>query len=113
MSLKDTSVCLTDSAFAQPRVLLKTGAEYRLWKERVANICWAATRIHVFELTDVECAALIKIYDERKEGDRITVDVVGKCWMVLLSHLSDDLFLKVSHVPPAKSLLSLPKFALA
>jgi hypothetical protein len=60
----------------------------------------------VFTLTDGRCDELIKFYDEAKAKDKdqlhARVDVIGKCWTILTSTLSDELFLKTSHVGKGK-----------
>ena len=82
----------------QPRVILKTGEQYAVWKERVSILCWSLTKVDVFQLTDLECAHLTRAYQDRKEGDHV-IDVVGKCYPILTSYLSDEMLLKVAHVP--------------
>jgi hypothetical protein len=84
-----------------PKLMLKSGEQYALWKERMSNLCWASTRLDAFALTDLECDKLSKAYDDLKDKDILTAqrnDVIGKCWIVLTSNLSDELFLKVAHV---------------
>ena len=55
----------------------------------------AKTRLDVFALSDAECDALIQACDDSKGKEP---DVIGKCWTAITSMLSDELFLKVSHV---------------
>jgi hypothetical protein len=104
MSLSVQNYALTGTEAAAtltPKIILKTGEQYNLWKERVSTTCWALTHVDVFTLTDEQCAKLIAIAEEPKQAEGksyVQIDIVGKCWTVLTSHLSDDLFLKVSHV---------------
>lgn len=124
MSLNADSATEDAASTHKPKIILKTGEQYYLWKERVSTVCWTLTRLDVFALTDANCEELIKIYDERKsEKDKAKqdlplaarVDVVGKSWDILTSYLSDELFMKVSHVQKGKiaSLISEIKASLA
>lgn len=89
----------SDLVAGAPRVLLKTSAEYQLWKQRVAGACWASTGLEVFDLTDDKCRELKAAYDDKKGGDKPSVDPIGKCWSIINANLSDDIFLKTSHIP--------------
>jgi hypothetical protein len=62
----------------------------------MASYCWALTRLDVFALSDEDCENLMTAHEEKKA--KISTDPVGICWDILTKHLSDDLFLKVSHV---------------
>jgi hypothetical protein len=82
-----------------PKVVLRSSDQFALWKERVSNLCWAATHVDVFSLSDDQCDRIMKAYDDaKKDRGGNVVDVVGKCWVLLTSHLSDELLMKVSHV---------------
>jgi hypothetical protein len=82
-----------------PKVVLCSAEQYSLWKQRVSTICWAQTRLDIFSLSDVECDAHLKAHDDSKgKGKEKEVDVIGRCWATITSLLSDELFLKVSHV---------------
>ena len=104
----------SDARQAGPKIILKSGDQYQLWRERMATYCWAYTRLDVFSLTDDECVELITAHDE-KEDAKPAANPVGICWDVLCKHLSDDLFLKVAHVGKGKieSLISEIRASLA
>jgi hypothetical protein len=85
--------------FAIPRVILRTGDQFALWKERVAATCWAATRLDVFSLSDDDCDLLIQEHHESK-SDKL--DKIGKCYLTITSLLSDEVFVKVAHVQKGK-----------
>ena len=103
-----------DAIVAFPKVLLRTADQYNLWKERVSACCWVTTRLDVFTLTDDECDAYT-LEQEEKKGERDRLDKVGKCYLTIISLLSDDLFIKVAHVPKGKlaSLIAEIRSALA
>ena len=85
------------------KIILKTGEQYNIWKARISSACWALTRADVFSLTDEQCVQMMEARDaaEGKDvrgGFAPDIYIIGKCWSVLTSHLSDDLFLKTAHV---------------
>jgi len=80
------------------KVVLRTADQYNLWKVRVSASCWAATRKHVFNITDEDCDEASAAYER---GDT-KLDWVGKSWMIITSAIHDDLIMKLSHVEDGK-----------
>lgn len=95
------SLTLKDDAVTLPKVVLRTADQYTLWKERVAACCWAATRLDVFTLTDAQCEEMAGESDEKK-SDKERQDKIGKCFIIITSLLSDEIFVKVAHIEKGK-----------
>src|SRR5687767_8412923 len=85
------------------KMQLRTADQYDLWKYRVANACWTATRMDVFEVTQEQveaCNKEMKDFEKGKNKEFVKpFDWVAKCWNLLTSTLHDDLLVKLRHVP--------------
>ena len=81
-------------------VILRTADQYDIWKNRVADVCWAATCQDVFTISDEECKAAIAVLESKESAEkRKPHEWLGKCWTILTSSLHDDVYRKVNHVP--------------
>lgn len=76
------------------RVILRSTDQYHLWKARINDACWSATRLSVFDITDEKCDELLEEYDAGESK----IDTVGKCWIIITNALHDELYLKLAHV---------------
>src|SRR6478672_7585225 len=92
MSLNSASV--DDAKILIAKAPLRTTDQYPLWKFRITAACWAVARRDIFDLTDDHCLDAVNAFER---GDT-KIDWVGKCWLLLINSLHDDLFLRVAHV---------------
>jgi len=63
---EDDPVCSTQTP--RVRVILRTADQYPLWKARVIDACWAATRMNLFDVSDNECIANMRETSEAKDA---------------------------------------------
>ena len=74
--------------------------QYSLWLARTSTACWSATGIDTCHFKNASAAYKQSRTTDYK-GDLLT-DWVGKCWSIITLSLHDELFVKLTHVPPGQ-----------
>jgi hypothetical protein len=89
MSADTTSKCA---------IILRSADQYLMWKARVGDLCWSATGMDIFDVTDDQCKTLMRVLADQA-GEKKTKDKwLSKCWDIVTTSIHDDVYRKVHHV---------------
>ena len=90
---------------SKSRIQLRTTDQYSLWLARTSTACWSATGIDTCHLKNADYVKASAAYKQSRttdyKGDILT-DWVGKCWSIITLSLHDELFVKLTQVPPGQ-----------